>query len=389
MLSNQRTTQNQVVPATSSVEALVVARGREQARGLVQFLKALGANVLLADHADTAFEETLIHLPDVVLIDTGVPPSGGVELCQRLKASERTHFVPAILVTPTADAMERRRALAAGVDAIFDPTTDQDERRLRLEALLRTHALHRRRERRQASHGEALAERRRWLDAFVHDAHNALGAVRSNLEFLATRARAAGKTSAGAVNETVRDVEIALAELGRDLRAVLDLDRIESGRTRLGEAVLAPGDLLAAARDELRETAAALDKSIDLVPLPDRAPAMVCGDVDLLLRALVHLGSSVLRRPRTARLVLKASTVEGMLGFVVAADPARPFLAGDGGTASDRSSSRRNSSVGAVAAAFARAVAEAHEGRLTTDEGRGGRIAHTLALPPANGSRRA
>ena len=81
--------------------------------------------------AEGAFEEALLHPPDVVLIDDRVPPSGGIDLVHRLKGNVRTHFVPAILCTLNDLRRERVRALAAGVDAVFAPSTDIEERRAR------------------------------------------------------------------------------------------------------------------------------------------------------------------------------------------------------------------------------------------------------------------
>src|SRR4029078_6921800 len=141
MLSDERTTHEEL-PAPREVERLVVARGGGVMRALVGFLRGEGINVRTVADAEGAFEEALLHPPDVVLIDDRVPPSGGIDLVLRLKANVRTHFVPTILCALNDLRRERVRALAAGVDAVFAPNTDVEERRARVWALLRTRALY-------------------------------------------------------------------------------------------------------------------------------------------------------------------------------------------------------------------------------------------------------
>ncbi|HEV8150867.1 MAG TPA: hypothetical protein VGP61_11830, partial [Gemmatimonadales bacterium] len=97
MLPNERTTRSEVVTLPGEVEALIAAPSRAAARPMVDFLKKERINVQLVVSADSAFEEALLHRPNVVLIDDRVPPAGGIELCQRLKSNTRTHFVPTIL----------------------------------------------------------------------------------------------------------------------------------------------------------------------------------------------------------------------------------------------------------------------------------------------------
>ncbi|HSZ84272.1 MAG TPA: response regulator, partial [Polyangia bacterium] len=90
MLPDERTTHSNTLSLPSDVEGLVAAPGRGVARPLVDFLRGQGINVQTTSDADSAFEEALLHPPDVVLIDDRLPPAGGIELCQRLKGNVRT-----------------------------------------------------------------------------------------------------------------------------------------------------------------------------------------------------------------------------------------------------------------------------------------------------------
>src|SRR5262245_36201255 len=184
MLSDERTTHEEL-PAPREVEGLVVAPGRAVMRSLVGFLRAEGINVRTVADAEGAFEEALLHPPDIVLIDDRVPPSGGIDLVHRLKSNVRTHFVPTILCTLNELRRERVRALAAGVDAVFAPSTDVEERRARMWALLRTRALYRRIDRLQRNQRSEIVDRRQWLSHFLHDLKGQIGALSANVQYLA------------------------------------------------------------------------------------------------------------------------------------------------------------------------------------------------------------
>ena len=80
MLPDERTTHATSSRCPARSKGLVVAPGRAVARPLVAFLRGEGINVRTVADADAAFEEALLHPPDVVLIDDRVPPAGGIDL---------------------------------------------------------------------------------------------------------------------------------------------------------------------------------------------------------------------------------------------------------------------------------------------------------------------
>ena len=184
MLPNEETTRSDLTTRPGELEALLAVAGREQARPLVAFLKEQRLNVTLVQDADSAFEEAVLHRPNLVLVHQDLPPSGGFEFCQRLKGNTRTHFLPTIVFASGPAQAARLQAFTAGADAVFTPGDDPAERRARLWALLRTQALFRRHERKRESQGLALRERGQWLGSFMHDLQNAVGALQANFDFL-------------------------------------------------------------------------------------------------------------------------------------------------------------------------------------------------------------
>ena len=260
MLSDERTTHEEL-PAPREVEGLVVAPGRAVMRALVGFLRGEGINVRTVADAEGAFEEALLHPPDIVLIDDRVPPSGGIDLVMRLKANVRTHFVPTILYTLNDLRRERVRALAAGADAVFAPNTDVEERRARIWALLRTRALYRRIDRLQRTQRSEIVDRRQWLSHFLHDLKGQIGALAANVEYLDRFSPDPADPRFGDFRSSIEDTRGIFEQVKAAVRTVLDYDRIETGqlvprdeRFRLGEAAAEPIDLamLSVAASELR-----------------------------------------------------------------------------------------------------------------------------------------
>jgi len=197
MLSNERTTREDLAASPRAVEGLVISPNRDSARPLVEFLRGEGINVQVVNSPDLGFEEALLHRPNLVLVDEAISKAGGVDLCDRLKSNARTHFLPVILCVhgPLSDLL-RLDALAAGTDALFSDGTSKAERRARLWALLRSQAMFRRLEGKQHAQSDAISGKRRWVRGLVHDIQNAIGAIQANFEFLAQETHLADKKAA-------------------------------------------------------------------------------------------------------------------------------------------------------------------------------------------------
>jgi signal transduction histidine kinase len=320
MLPNEATTRSDIITLPGELEALVAAPGRDEARPLVAFLKQEKLNITLVPDADSAFEEALLHRPNVVLVHEELPPAGGVELCQRLKANTRTHFLPTVLFAGTDNRHLRIRALAAGADAVFSPITDEQERRTRLWALLRSQALYRRQDRKGEEQRTVLKERGRWIGSFVHDLQNAMGALQANFEFLGQLAANAGAVRDDDARDCLRETRALLQQLSRGLRTVQDYERFESGRVVLRRGALHLGDMLLEVREELAFHLNGGGRAVVVEgeALPD-APGLE-GDRDQVRQALAALATYLARQPHTGELRLRLLPEEAGARVEVASD---------------------------------------------------------------------
>lgn len=320
MLLNDATTRSEVVTVPSELEALVAAPGRTDGRPLVAFLKQEKLNVTLVSDADSAFEEALLHRPNLIVIHDDLPPAGGSELVSRLKANTRTHFLPAVLITTGDNRQQRIRALAAGADAVFTPDDDEQERRTRIWALLRSQALYRRQEHKREAQRTVISERTRWIGNFVHDLQNAVGALQANFEFLTQHARSGqpGERSED-VLDCQRETRHLLQQVSRGLRTVQDYERFESGRVALHATELDLAELLHEVKEELGWQMNGHSRPVQI----DGAPAPITGDRDLLRQALAIMAAYLLRQPRASVLKLQIQQHDvppGKLRLVLATD---------------------------------------------------------------------
>lgn len=85
-----------------------------------------GHTVVMAMDGWMAVEATLRELPDLVLMDMGLPVLDGWEAARRIKADARTASIPVIALTAHAMEEDRQRALAAGCDDFDTKPVDME-----------------------------------------------------------------------------------------------------------------------------------------------------------------------------------------------------------------------------------------------------------------------
>ena len=80
-------------------------------------LKNAGYEVITAMDGEEAFELCLAEMPDLIITDYQMPVMTGLELCQKLKDTEETKDIPAVMLTARGFDIEPDEMLAAGIAA--------------------------------------------------------------------------------------------------------------------------------------------------------------------------------------------------------------------------------------------------------------------------------
>jgi len=124
--------------------------------------------------------------PDLILLDVMMPDMDGIEVCQRLQASEETKSIPVIFITARASKEGKLQGLGVGaVDYITKPI-DLDETFARVQTQLRFVAINR--EIVELQHRLAESRRTATIGAvtqgIAHNLNNLLGIVIGYLDLI-------------------------------------------------------------------------------------------------------------------------------------------------------------------------------------------------------------
>jgi len=121
---------------------LIADDDEEVALLLKTYLKPVECEVLVARDGEEALAIAQSRLPDVVLLDVMMPKRSGWEVCQALKAMQRTSNIGVILVTGRGDVKDRLTGLQVGADDYLVKPFDRTEVVKRVQAVIAHSAGH-------------------------------------------------------------------------------------------------------------------------------------------------------------------------------------------------------------------------------------------------------
>src|ERR1044071_1595780 len=114
-------------PVMSRPVVLIADDDEEVAALLRMYLRSLDADVLIARDGEDALAIAQTRLPDAVLLDVMMPKRSGWEVCQALKAMQRTAHIGVILITGRGDVKDRLTGLQVGADDYLVKPFDRNE----------------------------------------------------------------------------------------------------------------------------------------------------------------------------------------------------------------------------------------------------------------------
>jgi two-component system cell cycle response regulator DivK len=103
---------------------------------LKQRLERKGFEVLVARDGRAGVEAAREHMPDLILLDLGLPVLDGWEAARLLKQDERTRAIPIIALSAHAMAGDRVAALEAGCNDYGTKPVDFRQLLEKMEVLL-------------------------------------------------------------------------------------------------------------------------------------------------------------------------------------------------------------------------------------------------------------
>jgi CheY-like chemotaxis protein len=110
-------------PATT-LKVMIVDDNVDAVHMLGMFIEELGHRVIIEHHPRGALERARIDLPDVCLLDIGLPDMDGNELARQLRRQPETARAVLVAVTGYGQEQDRDTALGAGFDHHFAKPVD-------------------------------------------------------------------------------------------------------------------------------------------------------------------------------------------------------------------------------------------------------------------------
>ena len=89
---------------------------------LKSLIECRGHEVIVAENGLVAYEQAWKHLPDLILMDIGMPIMDGIEAIAKLRADLKTSALRIVCIT-SYDRKGELNALAAGCDEAFSKST--------------------------------------------------------------------------------------------------------------------------------------------------------------------------------------------------------------------------------------------------------------------------
>jgi len=108
----------------SNKTILIVDDDPDVRLGLHVRLRANHYNVIFACDGMAGIAEARKHMPDLIILDLGLPAGDGFNVMERLKANDNLSLIPVIVISARDPSANRERALKAGAKAFLQKPVD-------------------------------------------------------------------------------------------------------------------------------------------------------------------------------------------------------------------------------------------------------------------------
>jgi two-component system, cell cycle response regulator len=270
-----------MTPGDGTMKVLIAEDDAVSRLTLRRAIEQLGHEVLVATDGTDAWELYRRHEIDVIVSDWLMPGMDGLDLCRRVRASQRETYTYFMLLTSLEGKQHFMQGMQAGADDYLTKPLDREELRVRLQVAARVTALH-----------HQLAEKTRELERANHAL--AESARRDPLTGLGNRLQ---------LREDLYRLQRWLARYGRGFGVALcDVDRFKLYNDRYGH--VAGDDVLQAISRSVAETIRSGDMAYRyggeelLIIMPEQSAETSVIAMERVREAVEHLAiAHVANRP--------------------------------------------------------------------------------------------
>lgn len=119
------------------IKILVVEDHPDSREILTTQLKSMGYQVIEAATGEEGIEKAVASLPDLIVMDLGLPGIKGIEATQRLKQNPATAHIPVIALTAWNEKDFREEAEKAGIAEFLTKPTPRYQLQATIERFLK------------------------------------------------------------------------------------------------------------------------------------------------------------------------------------------------------------------------------------------------------------
>ena len=133
--NHQSTTEPQ--HKTGKPVILIVDDQPQNTELLEAYLVPKGYEIVKAANGEEALEKLSVNQIDLILLDVMMPGIDGFEVTRRVRADDKTHLLPIILITALKETEDRVKGIEAGCDDFISKPVDKMELLARVQSLLK------------------------------------------------------------------------------------------------------------------------------------------------------------------------------------------------------------------------------------------------------------
>jgi DNA-binding response OmpR family regulator len=125
------------IMVSNFISILIADDNIDDRLSLRETLEARGFVVFEAADSNEAYAKAATDIPDLIILDVGMPPDDGFTVCKRIRSNSATSGIPILMLTCHGMVEERTTGLNAGADDYVIKPCDNDELVARISALFR------------------------------------------------------------------------------------------------------------------------------------------------------------------------------------------------------------------------------------------------------------